>query len=60
MIALIEENLKNIERICKEKKVSKLYTFGSVNTDLFHEDSDIDFLVEFKELFKLLINICFK
>ena len=51
MVAIIEENLRNIERICKEKNVAKLYTFGSVNTDKFNEESDIDLLVEFKDLF---------
>ena len=51
MVAIFEENLREIERICKQRKVAKLYSFGSVNTDTFTSDSDIDLLVEFKEIF---------
>lgn len=50
MKALIEKNLKEIERICKDRFVTKLYTFGSVNTDEFQDSSDIDLLVEFGEI----------
>ncbi len=50
MISTIAKNLKEIEKICKKRNVSKLYTFGSVNTELFHKNSDIDLLVEFKEI----------
>ena len=50
MKALIVKNLKEIERICKERSVSKLYTFGSVNTDKFQNTSDIDLLVEFGDI----------
>jgi predicted nucleotidyltransferase len=50
MKALIEKNLKEIEKVCKERSVTKLYTFGSVNTDKFQESSDIDLLVEFGEI----------
>ncbi len=51
MVAIIKENLENIELICKQRKVAKLYTFGSVNTNRFNDQSDIDLLVEFNEIF---------
>ena len=48
MTGIIEKNLKDIEKICKRRHVLRLYTFGSVNTDHFQEDSDIDLLVHFR------------
>ena len=36
-----------IDHICKEHHVEALYTFGSVNTDTFNTDSDIDLIVSF-------------
>ena len=50
MKTIIEKNLQDIEKVCKQRSVSKLYTFGSVNTDAFSKKSDIDLLVEFKEI----------
>ncbi|MCZ8021130.1 MAG: nucleotidyltransferase domain-containing protein [Cyclobacteriaceae bacterium] len=45
---LIEKHKKQIEELCKKHNVKKLYTFGSVNTDKFTLESDIDLLVDFK------------
>ncbi|MFN8842168.1 MAG: nucleotidyltransferase family protein, partial [Chryseotalea sp.] len=45
---LIEKHKKQIEELCKTHNVKKLYTFGSVNTDKFTLESDIDLLVDFK------------
>ena len=50
MKAILEKNLEKIEKICRNRSVKMLYSFGSVNTDLFTEESDIDLLVEFKEI----------
>jgi uncharacterized protein len=44
---VIERNIDQITHLCKKHKVSELYIFGSVLTDKFSDDSDIDFLVEF-------------
>ena len=44
---LIERNIARLQRLCTQYKVAKLYVFGSVNTDKFDDDSDIDFLVTF-------------
>lgn len=44
---LIEINLQNIFALCKKYKVEKLYLFGSILTDRFNDESDVDFSVEF-------------
>ena len=36
--------------LCEKHKVKSLYTFGSVLTDKFNKDSDIDFVVVFDNL----------
>lgn len=47
MNAIITENKERIEDICRAHHVESLYTFGSVNTDKFNENSDIDLIVSF-------------
>jgi predicted nucleotidyltransferase len=49
MNRIIKENLSDIERLCKNHGVKSLYIFGSSNTDKFNTNSDIDFLIDFKE-----------
>ncbi len=44
---IIERNIGQINKLCKHHKVRELYLFGSVLTDKFNDESDIDFLVEF-------------
>ncbi len=39
-----------IRLVCETYKVNKLYIFGSVLTENFTEDSDIDFLVKFGDV----------
>ena len=39
---------EKIRKIFKSHKVEKAYVFGSVLTNDFNEDSDLDFLVKFK------------
>ena len=43
----IQQKLKAIHALCAAYHVSRLFVFGSVLTDRFGPDSDIDFLVEF-------------
>lgn len=50
MKALFEKKLQAIEKICRERSVTKLYTFGSVNNENFQKKSDVDLLVEFGEI----------
>ncbi|MDR3133177.1 MAG: nucleotidyltransferase domain-containing protein [Prevotellaceae bacterium] len=44
---IVEQNMGNVARICEQHKVSNMYLFGSILTDKFSADSDIDFLVNF-------------
>jgi predicted nucleotidyltransferase len=44
---IIERNIDQIIKLCKLHKVRDLYLFGSILTDTFNDESDIDFLVEF-------------
>ena len=49
-LAMKLKNIKNeqIEAACREFDVEKLYVFGSVAAGSATEESDVDFLVEFK------------
>jgi predicted nucleotidyltransferase len=42
--------MPNIVDLCKQYKVKRLYAFGSVLTDKFNDDSDVDLVVEFGEM----------
>jgi predicted nucleotidyltransferase len=44
---LIDQHKTLIESLCKKHGVRRLYAFGSVLSDRFSDDSDIDFLVDF-------------
>jgi predicted nucleotidyltransferase len=47
-MGLIEAYKNEIQRVCERHRVKTLYSFGSVNTKKFTQDSDVDFVVEFK------------
>jgi predicted nucleotidyltransferase len=47
---LIEENRDKINDLCLKYKVRRMFAFGSVITDLFKTDSDIDLIVDFKDV----------
>jgi len=38
---------KQIAGLCRQYNVKKLFAFGSVLTDRFHEQSDVDLIVDF-------------
>ncbi len=42
--------MPDISDICRQYKVKTLYAFGSVLTDKFHNDSDVDLIVDFREI----------
>lgn len=44
----LENNSELIKEICEKYKVKSLYAFGSILTDRFRNDSDIDLIVDFK------------
>ena len=47
LMKLIENNSQKIFALCKKHKVGKLFVFGSILTDRFNEDSDVDMVVDF-------------
>lgn len=47
MHKLILHNEDNIRQLCLKYNVKSLFAFGSVTTDQFTDDSDIDLLVSF-------------
>ena len=44
---VIQEHIQEIRKLCEKYHVAEFYVFGSVLTDKFTSDSDIDFLVKF-------------
>ena len=47
---IIESNINKIKDLCAKHNVSKLFVFGSVLTNRFSKNSDIDFVVAFNEI----------
>lgn len=47
MNTILLNQIDKLKLIARNHKVSSIYAFGSVCTDSFNEESDIDFLVEF-------------
>ena len=45
---LIELNLQRILDLCRKHKVKTLSVFGSILTDRFNDQSDVDLLVDFE------------
>ena len=46
----VERNIQTINDLCINHKVEKLYLFGSILGNNFNENSDIDFVVRFKNI----------
>ena len=47
---LIENHNKDILNLCKTFKVKSLYAFGSITTDKFNSESDVDLIVDFENV----------
>jgi hypothetical protein len=47
---LIQNYSKEIRNLCKTHKVKSLYAFGSVLTEKFNPDSDVDLIVDFQQI----------
>ena len=45
---ILEEKITVLKNLCKQYKIKSLYTFGSVNSNNFNDESDIDFLISFE------------
>lgn len=50
IMRLIELNLQRIFDLCRKHKVKTLSVFGSILTDRFNDNSDVDLLVDFKPI----------
>lgn len=50
MHTILKKKRPQIEQACRAAKVRRLYVFGSVLTDGFGDDSDIDFIAEFEPM----------
>ena len=46
---IIEKYINTINELCKKYKVKRLFVFGSILTERFTPESDIDFLVDFNK-----------
>ncbi|MCF2516327.1 nucleotidyltransferase family protein [Dyadobacter sp. CY351] len=46
----LENYRAEIDTLCKTYKVKSLYTFGSVLTEKFNDESDIDLIVDFLDM----------
>ena len=47
---LIDLHFNDILTLCKKHKVKSLYGFGSVYTDQFNAESDVDLVVDFENI----------
>jgi len=47
-MGLVETYKDQIQKLCKNYKVKTLYSFGSVNTNRFTKDSEVDLMVDFE------------
>ncbi len=46
---ILETRKEELKDLCKLLKVKRLYAFGSVVSDTFRDDSDLDFLISFSD-----------
>ncbi len=49
-MTILEKHTSDIGKLCKNHKVKNLYAFGSVLTDKFSANSDIDLIVDFEPI----------
>ena len=47
---IISSKQNDLKEICKLLKVKQLFSFGSVNTESFNDESDLDFLISFQNI----------
>lgn len=47
---IVTLNIQKIIALCQRYKVNRLFVFGSILTPRFRNDSDVDMLVDFKDV----------
>jgi predicted nucleotidyltransferase len=50
MQGFIKDKLNDLKKLCQDYDVKTMYLFGSVCTDKFNHNSDIDILISFKDI----------
>lgn len=50
MNKIIHDNLDKIKSLCEKNQIKTLFAFGSVCTEKFDDESDIDLLISFKPM----------
>src|ERR1035437_6077353 len=50
MNKILIDRINDLKKLCEIYQVRRMYAFGSVCTDSFNENSDIDFLISFDNL----------
>jgi len=50
MQRLLNENMDKIKALCMTHNVKNLFAFGSICTDKFNDQSDIDLLISFNKM----------
>jgi uncharacterized protein len=50
MNTIVEDKIEDLKQLCHTYNVKSMYVFGSVCTDKFTEQSDIDILIAFDTL----------
>ena len=49
-MSIIDQNIDKIRKLCEQHYVSQLSVFGSILTDEFGKNSDIELLVDFSNM----------
>jgi uncharacterized protein len=49
-VTVLDKHIDDINKLCTTYKVKQLYAFGSVLTNKFNTDSDIDLIVDFEPI----------
>ncbi len=49
MQKIIKDKVDNLKELCISLGIKRMYAFGSVVSDGFRDDSDIDFLISFMD-----------
>jgi len=50
MNRIIQDRLNELKDLCQLYDIKSMYVFGSVCTEKFNEESDIDILISFKDI----------
>ena len=49
-MSILDRNIDKIQELCSRHKVAHLFAFGSVLSEKFRSDCDIDFIVDFSDV----------